>query len=72
MSFTTTHAQEISIKGKIVDEFNSAVPYASVVFKSDTSADKVFGVLSEGFRIFRNSIVSFSYNASRLLWIKTT
>ncbi|WP_289644724.1 outer membrane beta-barrel protein [Maribacter aestuarii] len=46
-ALSTTHAQEISTKGKIVDEFNSAVPYASVVFKSDTSADTVFGVLSE-------------------------
>lgn len=47
LSFTMTYSQEITTKGKILDEFNSTVPFASIVFKSNTSEDKVFGVLSE-------------------------
>lgn len=47
LSFTGTYSQEINAQGKILDEFNSAVPFAIIVFKSDTSEDKIFGVLSE-------------------------
>tara|TARA_R110002051_G_scaffold316992_1_gene397518 strand:+ start:807 stop:3206 length:2400 start_codon:yes stop_codon:yes gene_type:complete len=47
LSFTTTYSQEINTKGKILDEFNSPIPYASIVFKSNNSEDKIFGILSE-------------------------
>jgi len=46
-SLSTTYSQEINTRGKILDELNSPAPFASIVFKSDTLDDKVFGVLSE-------------------------
>ena len=62
ISPTTTYSQEeINVEGKILDEFNSAIPYASVVFKSVTSEGKVFGVLSQDDGSFSIVITKDSY-----------
>ncbi|WP_339629825.1 hypothetical protein [uncultured Maribacter sp.] len=59
---STTYSQEIDASGKILDELGSAVPFASIVFKSDTSEDKIFGVLSDEDGSFSIVLTKDSYN----------